>query len=184
MPMPAYTLDDALGGQRDMSAVLEDIVEQIVALTGEIAELKRRLGNLIRLARVTEINGKDGTVKVAFALDDKGNDVVAGDLRWAMRAGSQKEWDPPAVGEQVVMISPGGDLSLLSWVMPGGFTQEKPKNDSRPGVYRRNLGDDSYLEQTSDATTIKAPKILFNPGGGSTPAPAPAPTVDPDTPVS
>ena len=57
------------------------------------AELHRRLENLIRSVTIGEIT----TAKIRFL---------------TLRAGKTKTWDPPTVGEEVMVISPSGVLEM------------------------------------------------------------------------
>ncbi|MGE5509938.1 MAG: phage baseplate assembly protein V [Bacteroidota bacterium] len=135
--------------------VLEDMQDAIVELQHEVAEAHRRLANVIRPGRVTDLDAANGVVKVAYAKDENGADVKTGWIRWQMRTGSQKEWDPPKVGEQVVLISPGGDISPNTWVAPGGFYEAIPKNHNQSGQYKRNVGDKSELLMTGDTIVLR-----------------------------
>lgn len=66
---------------------------------------ERRLHGVVRVATVTEVNAARGEAKVRF-----GPDAVSDWLPWtAPGAGTVSVWAPIAVGEQVVVVSPGGD---------------------------------------------------------------------------
>ncbi|MDD3652324.1 phage baseplate assembly protein V [Immundisolibacter sp.] len=69
-----------------------------------LIELRRRLDNLVRLGTVAEID--HGTARVRV---QTGN-LLTGWLPWCTRrAGDTRTWDPPTVGEQVVLMSPSGE---------------------------------------------------------------------------
>lgn len=70
---------------------------------------------LIRLGRITEVTLSPPRCKVRFSVED---DEDVGDedgetppIRWlASRAGKTRAWSPPSVGEEVVLLSPDGQI--------------------------------------------------------------------------
>ena len=71
-----------------------------------IAELDRLLANIIRLGTVAELDEHAARVTV-----DVGG-LITDWLPWlTARAGATRTWSAPRPGEQVVVLSPYGDLS-------------------------------------------------------------------------
>lgn len=148
-----------------MRHALADLVvelrDELIEARREIAELHRRMAHVMRPGRVTQVDAEKGLVKVAYAKDDEGNDVESPWIRWGMRNGDKiKEWDPPSVNEQVMMFSPGGDVSPLSWVQNGGFWDDLPKNHDKEGESLKTVGSSSILMKDGE-TRIKADKIVL-----------------------
>ena len=71
-----------------------------------LAELARLIENLIRLGTVAEVQVEPPRVRVKT-----GNVTTAWRPWFALRAGEDREWDPPTVGEQVILFSPSGNLA-------------------------------------------------------------------------
>ncbi|MDD5175749.1 MAG: phage baseplate assembly protein V [Sterolibacterium sp.] len=72
----------------------------------DIAELSRRLENLIRIGTVAEVDLAARRVRV-----DTGS-LLTDWLKWkTARAGTTRTWSPPTVGEQVMILSPSGELA-------------------------------------------------------------------------
>lgn len=72
----------------------------------DIAELSRKVENLIRLGTVAQIDHATRRVRVATG------EITTQWLKWqAGRAGATRTWDPPTVGEQVMILSPSGELA-------------------------------------------------------------------------
>lgn len=103
-------------------------------MSAEIGELQRRLANLFRVGRIAEVNRTTGRVKVSF------QGVTTGWLPWMTgRAGSVKDWNPPSVGEQVVVCSPSGEIEA-GFIMPGSINyDDQAAPDSRENVQKITL---------------------------------------------
>lgn len=136
--------------------MLEEHVAQLVV---RLEDANRRIHNTVRPARVTEVDPAKGLVKVAYAVDEDGQDVISPWIPWTQRAGSIREWSPPAVGEQVRMHSPSGDVSVHSWIDAGGFSDQYAQNHDKGGEYKLSVGDASILV-TGDKIILKAGTIV------------------------
>jgi phage baseplate assembly protein V len=106
-----------------------------------IIELERRLSNLVRLGNVTQVDYPKARVRV-----DIGGNTTAW-LPWiSQRAGNDKVWHPPDIGEQVVIISPSGELAA-GVVLPGGiYKQDRPANGDKATISRTTYEDGTVSE--------------------------------------
>ncbi len=70
-------------------------------------DLYRLLQNVIRLGTIAQINhSAPARVRVETG------DLLTNWMPWAeTRAGASRSWNPPTVGEQVLIFAPGGDLA-------------------------------------------------------------------------
>lgn len=124
----------------------------------EIAQLNRLLENLVRLGTIAEVNHQAARVKV------QSGRLLTGWLPWvAPRAGTDREWNPPTVGEQVVLLSPSGQTAN-GVVLVGLFSDGHPANGDRANLHRYTYADGAVIEYDSAAHHLRA--IL--PAGGST----------------
>lgn len=73
----------------------------------DIEHILRLLQNLIRLGTVSDVShGNPARVRVATG------GLQTNWLPWReQRAGRTTTWDPPTIGEQVIILAPGGDLT-------------------------------------------------------------------------
>lgn len=72
----------------------------------DMSEMHRMLTNIVRIGAVKSVDLENRRVKVAVA------GCITDWLPWGTaRAGKTRNWSPPDVGEQVVLLSPFGDLS-------------------------------------------------------------------------
>ncbi|MGC0152675.1 phage baseplate assembly protein V [Chromobacterium vaccinii] len=68
------------------------------------ADLSRRIESLIRLGTIAEVDHAARRVRV------QSGGLTSNWLPWcARRAGQTRDWDPPTVNEQVVLLCPSGD---------------------------------------------------------------------------
>ena len=69
-------------------------------------ELERRLSNLINIGVVSEVDYDKCTARVKIG------EIETAHLDFAtIKAGKAKIWNPPEIGEQVLVLSPCGDLN-------------------------------------------------------------------------
>jgi len=116
----------------------------------QLAELARLIENLVRLGTVAEVQVQPPRVRV-----NTGN-ITTTWLPWlALRAGTSKEWDPPTVGEQVVLLSPSGVLAQ-GVALGGLFSDANPANGDREGLHRRTYPDGAVVEYDFVAHVLQA----------------------------
>lgn len=105
-----------------------------------LEEIARLLHNLIRVGTVIDVDYDAPAVRVS----DGG--LETNWLRWLEpRAGQTADWDPPTVGEQVVLLSPGGELSGAV-VLRGLHSDLIPHPSNDPNKTVREYPDGARVE--------------------------------------
>ncbi len=96
----------------------------------QITEILRLLRNLIRIGTVAEVDLDQALCRVATG------DNITGWLNWlTLRAGQSRSWWAPSEGEQVLILSLGGELDT-AFVLPGIFSDDfPPPSASADGLY-------------------------------------------------
>ena len=122
------------------------LLERIEYLESSINELDRRQNNMFREATVKEVLPDEGLAVV------DANGIETSKVPWLERAGKIRSWQPPSVGERVVLFSPTGEPGL-GMVMPGGFSDEFPAPHNKGGEYMQVIGG-ATIKQTGDAVEI------------------------------
>lgn len=123
-----------------------------------IADLARLLENIVRFGTVEAVQMQPPRVQV------KSGNITTAWRPWLnLRAGADREWDPPTISEQVVLLSPSGNLAQ-GVVLTGLFSDLIPANGDREGLHRRTYRDGAVIEYDSIAHRLRA--IL--PEGGIT----------------
>lgn len=113
-----------------------------------LAELLRLLHNLIRLGTVDEVD-----VAAARARVQSGDNLTDW-LPWlSARAGSTRDWDPPTVGEQVLLLSPGGDLAQAI-ILTGIYSDANPPPATSADLWCRTFPDGTRLEYDHAASRL------------------------------
>lgn len=137
----------------------------------EYAALSRLIENLIRLGTVAEVDHGSLKDKRPPRLRVQSGELLTGWLPWvAFRAGTSTEWDPPTVGEQVVVFSPSGQTAQ-GIALTGLVSEQYPANADRAGLHRRTYADGAVVEYDSVAHRLRAilPEAgitdLTSPGG-------------------
>lgn len=116
----------------------------------DFAALSRMLENLIRFGVIAAVQMKPPRVKV------KTGELTTAWLPWlALRAGSDREWDPPTLDEQVILFSPSGQLAN-GVVLTGLPSDNIPANGDRAGLHRRTYADGAVIEYDSVAHHLNA----------------------------
>ncbi len=110
-----------------------------------VAELLRLLHNLIRTGTVAEVDhGEPGERPPRVRVQS--GELLTTWLLWAVgRAGTTRDWNPPTVGEQVIVFSPGGDLAG-GIVMPAMYQLEHPAPSNDPALIGRWYPDGTRVE--------------------------------------
>lgn len=83
-------------------------------------DLARRIENLIQLGTIAGVDLETARVTV------QAGDLLTAPLPWlTVRAGDAKSWWAPSVGEQVLLLSPGGDPAR-GVVLPAVYSDANP----------------------------------------------------------
>lgn len=115
-----------------------------------LATLARQIENLIRFGTIAAVQMKPPRVQV------KTGTLTTGWLPWvASRAGTDREWNPPTVDEQVILFSPSGQLGN-GIALTGLFSDLIPANGDREGLHRRTYRDGAVIEYDSIAHHLNA----------------------------
>ena len=108
-------------------------------MNADLSDLLRLLQNLIRLGTIAEVKGAKARVRLGPTLTTEW-------LKWATRrAGSTRTWSVPTVGEQVIVFSPGGDLTR-GIILPALYSQEFDAPESSPTIHTTHYPDGAVVQ--------------------------------------
>lgn len=114
------------------------------------AELLRLIHNMIRLGTIAEVDHAAARVRVTIGA------LCTDWLPWqAPRAGATRDWDPPTVGEQVVVLAAGGELTTAI-VLTGLFSTGNPAPGDTPDNCRRIYPDGAVIDYNHKTHHLEA----------------------------
>ncbi|WP_264339125.1 MULTISPECIES: phage baseplate assembly protein V [unclassified Wolbachia] len=109
-----------------------------------ISELNRKVANIIRIGLVKEINYEKAKVRVKIG------EFLTDYLPWiTSKAGKDRDWCPPDIDEQVVILSPLGELSL-GVVLPGIYQQKYSAPENKKEINSVKFQDGTKLSYDKD----------------------------------
>ena len=112
----------------------------------EATDTARRVHNLIRYGVVEEADYEAAVVRVSMQDGELLSDWVPW---WTLRAGPDRYWWAPEVGEVVLLLSPSGELGT-GLVLPAGFSNQNQPAD-RETVKRTVYEDGTVVEYDREA---------------------------------
>ncbi len=121
-----------------------------------LQDLIRRMDNLLRAGTIAEVNHDKALVRVKLGEGDAAKPFLSGWLNYfAKRAGNTIDWDPPEVGEQCLVLSPGGEMAG-GFALTGIYSNYRPAPSKDPKVTLRKFSDglECSYDQTSHTLTI------------------------------
>ncbi len=115
-----------------------------------LAELERKLANLQMVGVIFELDEAAARVKVRCG------ELESGWLPWfTRRAGGDRDWWSPEVGEQVMVFSPCGDPAQ-GVVLPSIYRNAHPAPANSKNVRRIIFADGTVVEYDRAAHLLKA----------------------------
>jgi phage baseplate assembly protein V len=115
-----------------------------------IAELLRLVHNLIRLGAVAEVDTESARVRVAIG------ELETNWLPWLeLRAGTTRTWNPPTVGEQVLVLAMGGDLNTAV-ALTGIYSDTHPAPSASAAKDHTVYPDGAVIEYDHKQHHLKA----------------------------
>ena len=136
----------------------------------DIAELHRLIQNLIRLGTIAQVARGRARVRLSPKLTTTW-------LRWVTpRAGDARTWWAPSVGEQVTVLSPGGNLAA-GVIVPSIYSDAYPAPTDNSALHTTHYPDGAVVQYDHAAHALTA-----NLPGGTATVTAVHVTIDaPDT---
>lgn len=112
----------------------------------ESTDHSRRLSNVARYGTVHEADYTGATAGFpAIRVQLQDGEILSDWVPWfTPRAGKDRVWDPPEVGEVVMLLAPSGELSN-GVAIPGLFSNGNANGD-RAGLQRRTFDDGTVVE--------------------------------------
>lgn len=118
-------------------------------MNADLSEILRLLQNMIRPGAIAEVDGAKARVSLSPQLTTDW-------LNWAaLRAGTTRIWSAPTVGEQVLVLSPGGDLTR-GIILPALFSTAFDAPDSSDAIHTTHYPDGAVVQYDHAAHMLSA----------------------------
>lgn len=112
-----------------------------------IGDIERRLCNIVRPGTVSDVDYSNARIKV------KVGDNTTGWLPWVTgRAGGNVTWQAPEKNEQVLVLSPAGEMAV-GFVIPSVYQNNYPANGNSADIERTTYSDGAVIEYHRDTST-------------------------------
>jgi phage baseplate assembly protein V len=130
----------------------------------DLREAERRIANLIQFGVIAEIvSGGRARVQIG--------ELLTAPLYWlSPRSGNRKDWHPPAVGEQVLVLCHNGDPSQGVIVASLG-SAANPNPSSNPRIFKTVYSDGTFVQIDLDTHEMSigcAGNVSVSAGGNVT----------------
>lgn len=115
-----------------------------------LGDLARKLENIIRLGKIKHVD----YAKARCVVDFQG--IETAPLLWLnMRAGDDRTWDSPSVGEQCIVVSPSGELAN-GIVLFGLYSQTHPAPQQQSYIKSRHFSDGAIIQYDTQQHQLTA----------------------------
>ncbi len=136
------------------------LIDYIVRLEERLEQAERRLNNIFRESRITELDLQRGLAKVdALGLRSKW-------VPWLTQAGEVNDWSPPSIDQRVVLASVTGDPGQ-GFILPGGYSNAFGAPSAQGATSVRQIGstaltmDGSSMRLEADEIVVAAGAVRF-----------------------
>ncbi len=115
-----------------------------------LADIERRVANMIRYGVVEQLDEEGAKVRV------RSGGILTDWLKWrTQRAGPDSDWWAPEVGEQVVILSPDGEMNQ-ALILGSINSNQFPPPGNRKTLHRVTYQDGAVKEYDREASTDRA----------------------------
>jgi len=140
----------------------------MLCMDEKVLEHSRLIENMIRFGTVAEV--KEDLVRIQVGK------ATGNWIRWiAIRAGTTRAWQAPSLGEQAIVLSPGGD-TITGIAILGIYSDEFPAPSFSPSLHTVHYPDGAVIEYDDATHALNA--VL--PGGSTATLTATTVTVNAD----
>jgi phage baseplate assembly protein V len=127
-------------------------MRELAELAGRIADLERRVFGLMRHGTVAAVDAGRGMVRLKLGQSTAGGDFLGPWVPYSQIAGAMKAHVPPAVGQQMTLMSPSGDIrQAVALPLTWSEQNESPSSSGEENVV---VYGDVTIKLTADALRL------------------------------
>lgn len=139
-------------------------MDALVELFRRIADIERRMANVVRHGTVAEVDPK-GRVRLKIGENKDGSPFLSPWVPYSQVAGALKVHSPPSVGQQMTLIAPTGDTKQAV-ALPMTWSNQNTAPSEQGNEHVLTFGQ-VRLDMTGGKLKITAPEIELVAGGHS-----------------
>lgn len=114
------------------------------------ADLLRRIEQVLRWGTIAQVDHAQALVRV------QSGELLSTWVKWVeARAGTTRTWSPPTVGEQCLLLSPGGDTAA-SVALVGVYGNDHPAPASDGAVHVTLYADGAFISYNQETHALLA----------------------------
>jgi len=132
-------------------------MREFAELMGRLAEIERRVSQMIRGGTVDEVDAANGLVRLKIG-SGAGGDLRSPWISYGQTGGALKAHVPPSVGQQMTLFSPSGGFDQ-AMALPMGFSEANPSPSG--------AGDQNVLTFGASTITLAGDGLTVSVGGVS-----------------
>lgn len=150
-------------------AAIHALVRRLRALERRLVEQDQRLARIVMPGKVKEVDAENYRVRLVLGVDaETGEEVLSPSVKWQSgSAGQVKDWSPPAVGEEMLLVSPSGVVGSGSRAMFGTFDEADNPPPTDQGDERVWVMGDLRITTKGDRYTIQLGDAAIDMGAGA-----------------
>lgn len=138
-------------------------MREFAELMGRLAELERRMSQMIRGGTVDEVDAANGCVRLKIG-SGTGGDLRSPWISYSQTGGALKAHVPPSIGQQMTIFSPSGSFDQAI-ALPMGFSDANP-SPSGAGDQNVITFGSATITLTGDGLTIAVGGVTLAISGG------------------
>ncbi|MDE0109902.1 MAG: phage baseplate assembly protein V [Bryobacterales bacterium] len=129
----------------------------------DLGEVARRQANIVRAGTIAELDLAKARARADYG--PAGSPALTGWLPWlSAAAGEDRDWRPPSIDEQVLLLAPGGELSA-AWILPGSYAGDFSAPESSGSKRVTRYRDGAIVSYDAEAHELE---VTLPEGGSAT----------------
>jgi phage baseplate assembly protein V len=148
----------------DIERILSELLDGQTELVMRVAEYERRMDNMVRHGKVTDVDTKKHLARIEIGERD-GKPLKSAWIPYGQVAGEYKSHRPPTKGQQMTMFAPNGEVRQ-AMLLPFTWSDDNKAPSDKEDEHVDTYGDKFKIVRKKDhlSFTVDKSSITFEPG--------------------
>jgi len=138
------------------------ITDRLTRLSDRVSSLERQSANAVRDGKVMEVDPEKRRVRLQVGGTDDAP-LLSPWVPYVQTAGALKVHTPPSVGQQMMILTPGGDARRAR-ALPFTWSQDNPAPSDSGSEHVLTIGD-VRIELRGGELVVNVPRLFVQSGG-------------------